>query len=80
MLFRSLTLEALKVRGIPILGLLFNQTETEAAPLILQDNPKIIQKQSGIKSLGVMPYTTKIELAYDVIQPIAQQLQQALEL
>lgn len=49
-----LTVESLKRRGIKIIGLIFNNIFPKQEELILKDNPRIIEKISGVKVLGVI--------------------------
>jgi len=51
-----LTLEALRARQIPLLGLIVNHTSPDGDARILQDNPRIIEQLSGVPVLGSMPY------------------------
>lgn len=55
-----LTIESLKKRGLKIVGIIFNNTEKANDKRINRDNPKIIQKLSGVKVLNVLPYSKKI--------------------
>lgn len=50
-----LSLEALKVRKMRLLGVIFNNLDnTDAA--VLADNPRIVSALSGTKILGVLPH------------------------
>ena len=51
-----MTLETLKQKGVPIGGVVFNQTEPEALNTVEQDQPRLIEELSGIKVLGRFPY------------------------
>ncbi len=51
-----LTVEALRARNIPILGLIFNRTDNTGDKEILDDNPRIVESITGIKLLGELPY------------------------
>ncbi len=51
-----LTVEALRRRQLPLLGLIFNRTEDSEDDCILQDNPRIIAELTGIQVLGELPY------------------------
>ena len=50
-----LSLEALKSRGIRTLGVIFNNVLRNERREILIDNPRIVEKLSGVKVLGVLP-------------------------
>ncbi len=54
-----LSIEALKNRGINIIGVVFNNL-SRTKKVILEDNQKIIQKISGIKVLGELPKSDSI--------------------
>ena len=51
-----LTLDILKQNGIPIRGVIFNQTGPEALDTIEQAQPQLIEELSGVKVLGEVPY------------------------
>ena len=51
-----MTLDTLKQNGIPVRGILFNQTGPEAPDAIEQDQPRLIEELSGVKVLGRFPY------------------------
>ena len=50
-----LTLEALESRKLEILGIIFNNLE-EQDRTILRDNPRIVEKLSKVKVLGIFPW------------------------
>ncbi|MBU1599044.1 AAA family ATPase, partial [bacterium] len=64
-----LTIEAINKRGIPILGLVFNQEDGEDG-LVLEDNPKIIKRFSGLKVFGSLPYSKDKSILYEKFTPI----------
>ena len=51
-----MTVDTLKQNGIPVRGVVFNQTESEALNTIEQDQPRLISELSGTKVLGEFPY------------------------
>ena len=51
-----LTLDTLKQNGIPVRGVIFNQSGPEAPDAIEQAQPRLIEELSGIKALGGFPY------------------------
>ena len=51
-----LSLEALKMRGLNVLGIIYNNLSRGCEQKILSDNVSIITKLSGISSLGEVPY------------------------
>jgi len=55
-----MTLDTLKQNGIPVKGVVFNQTEPYAMDSIEQDQPRLIEELSGVKVLGEFPYTDNL--------------------
>ena len=51
-----LSVEALRRRNIKIIGTIFNNLFKNENRIILEDNPKIIEKLSGVKTLGILLY------------------------
>ena len=51
-----LSIEALKSRGIKILGIIFNTLSNNIDNRILRDNPEIVRALTGINILGILPY------------------------
>ena len=69
-----LSIEALKKRKIRILGIIFNNLDKKTDPRILEDNPVIIEKITGEKILGVLPYTKDVNLLYGEFISIGNKL------
>ncbi|MFA5878682.1 MAG: dethiobiotin synthase [Candidatus Margulisiibacteriota bacterium] len=65
-----LTIETLKKRRIPILGLIFNQTQKNESKIILEDNPKTVQLISKVKVLGCLPFEKDPELLFAAFKSI----------
>ena len=60
-----LSIEALKSRGITLLGLIFSQCNSdEDESVILKENPIIVEKLSQIPVLGVLPFNSNHENLY----------------
>lgn len=59
-----LSLSALQLSGIPILGFVMNQCSPDISPAILADNPDSISRFSEVPCLGVLSYEPDPELAY----------------
>ena len=55
-----MTLDTLKQNGIPVKGVVFNQTEPYAMDSIEQDQPRLIEEFSGVKVLGEFPYINNL--------------------
>ncbi len=68
-----LTVSALKTRGIKVLGLIFNDA-FGCNMDIKKDNVGIIQKLSGVKSLGIVPYMSSIRDYESVFKDMAKRL------
>jgi dethiobiotin synthetase len=51
-----MTLDTLKQNGIPLRGVVFNQTSLEAPDVIEQDQPRLIEELSEAKILGKFPH------------------------
>ena len=51
-----MTVDTLKQNSIPVRGVVFNPTESEALNTIEQDQPRLIEELSGVKVLGKFPY------------------------
>lgn len=56
-----LSIEALKNRGISLIGVVFNNLSKEKEA-ILENNQKIIRKISGVTVLGALPKSDKIDM------------------
>ncbi len=65
-----LTVEAVRKRNIPILGIVFNRVSDKGDDLILRDNLNIVEKISGVEVLGELPYNTNADEAYEHFRPI----------
>lgn len=59
-----LSIEALKIRDIKIIGVIFNNISDRTDERILKDNPAIVKKFSGVKVLGILPYTDNVAELY----------------
>ena len=51
-----LSIEALRVRGIPVLGLIFNRMDENGDEIILRENVRIISLIAGVPVIGEMPF------------------------
>ena len=67
-----LTLELLKHRNIPCIGMIWTSPTPETDPIIHTDNPKIIEDLTGIPVWCSLPYHANLEHAYHTV---AQQLE-----
>ncbi len=70
-----LTVEALKARGMEILGIVFNSQGMEKEdPNVLQDNPKIIEAFTGQKIFGIQPRLGNRDMLQRVFVPIGDSI------
>lgn len=67
-----LTLEALKKRSIPVLGVVFNDLEPQQDETILRDNPRIVQAFARTPVLGQLPWSEDPKCLYRDFEPIAK--------
>jgi len=68
-----LTTEALTVRGVEILGIVFNNLKKEDRR-ILKDNPRIIKGFSGERILGILPREISYNKLYKRFVPIGEKI------
>jgi len=61
-----LTVEALKIRSIPILGIVFNFASNPLS-LIEKDNILTLEKLTGVKTLGIIPKVKEITSEFELI-------------
>jgi len=59
-----LTVEALKRREIPIVGLIFNFA-SQHLTIVERDNIEILEKLTGIQTIGIVPEVIDIKLEFD---------------
>jgi len=69
-----LTIEAVKNRGMKIIGIIFTNRNKKTNETVLKDNPKIITKIGKEKLLGVLPYQKDINLLYKAFIPIGDRI------
>ena len=71
-----LTIEAIKKRGMKIVGIIFNNNKAveRKENIISKDNPRIIKKLTGEKVLGILPYCRNGELLYKSFVPIGDRI------
>jgi dethiobiotin synthetase len=55
-----LTISALKGRNIPIAGIVINHTDQKKTGMAEKTNPEILEKISGVKILGIIPFGTRL--------------------
>ena len=71
-----LTVEALRRRGIGLIGLVFNRRRPGGDDVILRDNPRIIARLGQVEVLGELPYLgdrpAELQPAATAFEPIGQ--------
>ena len=65
-----LSIEALRVRGIPILGLIFNRMSENGDEKILRENIRIISLIAGVPVIGEMPFLKSDADGFDRAQDV----------
>lgn len=74
----TLTIEAIRRRGLHIAGIVFNGCSEETDQLILKDNPRIISKLTGEMVLGELPWSMDCDVLRKAFIPIGDRLYQQL--
>lgn len=64
-----LTVEAIKSRGLKLLGIIFNNQSEKENTLILKDNPKIIKLLTGERIFGSLARLENTEQLYKAFAP-----------
>ncbi len=70
-----LTVEALRERDIPIVGLVFNRIRDEGDEVVLNDNPRIIHRMTGVPILGELPVLERATAYSSQFRRIGQNFQ-----
>jgi len=73
-----LTVEAMKARGMRIIGAIFNEQAGSADKTILTDNIAIVRRLTGIKVLGSLPRLKAKEKLYGKFIPIGRNVLKGL--
>jgi len=74
-----LTIEAAKARAMKILGIVFNESDSEESPPIAEDNPKIIADLTGVTILGMLPWSADKSTLIESFDPIGERFLKQLE-
>lgn len=74
-----LTLEAIKMRNMKIIGIIFNNQPGKTDDIILEDNPRIIKNLTGEIILGILPWMKNKELLYKKFVPIGKRIVTSLK-
>ncbi|MFH1594292.1 MAG: dethiobiotin synthase [Candidatus Omnitrophota bacterium] len=73
-----LTVEAIKRRGMKILGVVFNDQRKKENPVILKDNIRIIREITGQRVLGRLPWIKNEAALYRAFLPIGRKIYKVL--
>jgi dethiobiotin synthetase len=73
-----LTVEAIERRNMRIAGIVFNSATRQVKDVILKDNPRIVEKLTGSRILGVLPWKKNKDLLYKKFLPIGRSILKAL--
>ncbi|MFH1077486.1 MAG: dethiobiotin synthase [Pseudomonadota bacterium] len=73
-----LTIEALRTRDIPILGVVFNLTGRED-PIIENDNSIVISQIGRVKNFGLLPQKNTREELIEAFEPIGERILDAVK-
>ncbi len=69
-----LSVEALKARGIKIIGLIFNNVSKDTDSIVLKDNPRIIKELAGIEVLGTLPCVNSKNILHKRFTPLGNKI------
>jgi dethiobiotin synthetase len=69
-----LTIEAIRARGMKILGIVFNSHCRSESETILRDNPRIIRKLTGEAILGNLPWSKDRDSLYRAFASIGDKI------
>lgn len=69
-----LTIEAIREKGLPILGIIFNGNSGKENKFVQKDNPKIVKALTGETILGNLPWLKNKDLLHKAFEPIGKKL------
>ena len=70
-----LTIEAMKRRSMKVIGIIFNNNQSGGKEnIISKDNPRIIKKLTGERTLGILPYSRDTHKLYKSFLPIGNKI------
>ena len=69
-----LSIEALKQRRIELLGVVFNQVSEHEEKIVLEDNPDIVGKFTGVDILGILPRKKDLESLYREFRSVGEKV------
>lgn len=69
-----LSIEALRSRGIKIIGVIFNNTSKGGRGPVLKDNARIVKTLTGVRIIGALPYTRDLGLLHKHFSPLGKRI------
>ncbi len=75
-----LTLEAASSRGLEVIGVIFNSTEPNGADEAAITSPAVINRLSGIPSLGSLPFDPDLDIEGGNLGQIPERIEQHINL
>jgi dethiobiotin synthetase len=69
-----LSTDVLKSRGVDIIGIIFNRLSRNGDDVILEDNIGIVEKISGLKVFGELPFSEDKNVLYKAFLPIGEKI------
>ncbi len=69
-----LTIEAIRIRGLNVVGVVMNSPQNNQHSAVTRDNPQIIQKLSQVPVLGLMPWSNTADEAVRAFRPIGSRI------
>jgi len=73
-----LSIEALKSRGINVVGTIFNDMSGKCDPVVAQDNPDIVTRISGVRPLGRILFSDDVGEIYSGVTGVGRNIMEAL--
>ncbi len=75
-----LTVNALKQKGVPIIGIIFNRLmQVPGDEVVLEDNKRIVEEISGVEVLGELLYSGDKDALYQNFKPIASKVSERIK-
>jgi dethiobiotin synthetase len=71
----ALTAEAIRLRGIPLLGLVFNrpsEEDRETPAEVLEDNPRVVGRITGVPVMGELPHLDDLAEGREAFAPVGR--------
>ncbi len=69
-----LSIEALRSRGIKIIGVIFNNILKGEPGPVLKDNTRIVKALTGVRIIGALPYASDLGLLHKHFAPLGKRI------